>query len=267
VISGFGTAACAVGSGADVLAGMKPTADHTGAVFFLVVSAVWFGTSNAAREIVSEHAIYQRERMVNLKLGNYVLSKFALLSLVCVVQCAILLTIVFFSLGYNGGMQAFLAELLVLVVTAMNSTAIGLLLSTLVTSSEAAMALTPIALIPQVVLGGLMVPMTSNPLLKWPMYLTPARWGFQGVVAQERAAIADTSAWVMNLGRTDTSLENFVVGGKFRCAEAQLASTNMDGAWGFTGWKLVWLSPTVLMAMTAVILMVILLVLKRRDSI
>ena len=28
------------------------------------------------------------------------------------------------------------------------------------------MALTPIALIPQVVLGGLMVPMTTNPLLE-----------------------------------------------------------------------------------------------------
>ena len=52
------------------------------------------------------------------------------------------------------------------------------------------MALTPIALIPQVVLGGLMVPMTTNPLLEYPMYVMPARWGFQGVVAQERMAVA-----------------------------------------------------------------------------
>jgi len=26
---------------------------------------------------------------------------------------------------------------------------------------------------------GIMVPMTTNPLLEWPMYLMPARWGFQ----------------------------------------------------------------------------------------
>ena len=52
------------------------------------------------------------------------------------------------------------------------------------------MALTPIALIPQVVLGGLMVPMTTNPSLKWVMAVMPARWGFQGVIAQERMAIA-----------------------------------------------------------------------------
>ena len=57
----------------------------------MVVAAVWFGTSNAAREIVSERAIYMRERMVNLGLFNYVFSKFILLSLFCIVQCTILL--------------------------------------------------------------------------------------------------------------------------------------------------------------------------------
>ena len=49
------------------------------AMFFVVVSCVWFGTSNAAREIVTERAIYLRERMVNLRLFNYVLSKYILL--------------------------------------------------------------------------------------------------------------------------------------------------------------------------------------------
>ena len=72
----------------------------------------------------------------------------------------------------------------------MNACALGLLLSTVVTSREAAMALTPIALIPQVVLGGLMVPMTTNPMLKPLMYVMPARWGFEGSIAHERLAIA-----------------------------------------------------------------------------
>ena len=58
--------------------------DHTAAMFFVVVSCVWFGTSNAAREIVTERAIYLRERMVNLALFNYVLSKYILLSFFCV---------------------------------------------------------------------------------------------------------------------------------------------------------------------------------------
>src|SRR6185369_8911293 len=80
---------------ANFLSGMKTTTDHTAAIFFLVVAAVWFGTSNAAREIVSERAIYMRERMVNLGLFNYVFSKFMLLAFFCVIQCTLLLGITF----------------------------------------------------------------------------------------------------------------------------------------------------------------------------
>jgi ABC transport system ATP-binding/permease protein len=206
--------------------------------------------------------------MVNLGLFNYVFSKFLLLSLFCVIQCTILLTIVFFSLGYNGGILAFLISLATLIVTAMNSVAIGLLLSSLVGSSEAAMALTPIALIPQVVLGGLMVPMTTNPLLQWPMYLMPARWGFQGVIAQERLAILTDPAWVIDIKKPDlTSVENFITAGHFRCAEAQIASSDFMGAWGFGQYNLSWLPPAVLGGMMFVTLLVILVVLKRRDAI
>jgi ABC-type multidrug transport system ATPase subunit/pSer/pThr/pTyr-binding forkhead associated (FHA) protein len=258
-----------LGSGVEeVLKNMAVTTDNAGSIFFLIVSAVWFGTSNAAREIVSEVAIYRRERMVNLRLFNYVFSKFVLLSLFCVVQCTVLLAIVFFALGYHGGMQAFGISLATMIVTAMNSVAIGLLLSTLVSSAEAAMALTPIALIPQVVLGGLMVPMTTNPMLEIPMYLMPARWGFQGVIAQERIAIADQAAWVLDLKKPDvTAADNFVFQGKFHCAEAQLASNDFNGAWGFVDYKLVWLPPAVLGVMMLVTLIFILVILKRRDSI
>jgi hypothetical protein len=208
-----------------------------------------------------------RERMVNLKLFNYIFSKFVLLSLFCIVQCTVLLAIVFFALGFNGGLPAFGISLATLIITAMNSVAIGLLLSTWVNSSEAAMALTPIALIPQVVLGGLMVPMTTNPLLQWPMYIMPARWGFQGMIAQERIAIANDPAWIIDLKKPDTtSLENFLVAGKFRCAEAQIASIDFNGAWGFSNYQAFWLPPAVLAGMMISLLIFILIILKRRDA-
>jgi hypothetical protein len=150
----------------------------------------------------------------------------------------------------------------------MNSVGVGLFLSTLVTSSEASMALTPIALIPQVVLGGLMVPMTTNALLKWPMLLVPARWGFQGVVAQERHAIANDPAWIIDLKKPDlTSVSDFVMQGKFRCAEAQIASDTFNGAWGFTSWDMAWLPPVVLLCMMLGMLLLILMLLKARDAV
>jgi ABC-type multidrug transport system ATPase subunit/pSer/pThr/pTyr-binding forkhead associated (FHA) protein len=252
----------------DLLKSMVPTQDHSAAMNFVVVSCVWFGTSNSAREIVTERAIYMRERMVNLSLVNYVFSKYVMLSLVCIVQCTMLLAIVFFSLGFHGGGKAFGLELVTMIAVAMNATALGLLLSTVVASAEAAMALTPIALIPQVVLGGLLVPMTTNPMLKPLMLIMPARWGFQGSIAHERAALEMDPAWLIDLKSPGlTSTPDFVEDGKFHCAVAQMASDAIPGAWGFTAWSSFLLPAGILFAMTAGILVLLLVLLKRRDPV
>jgi ABC-type multidrug transport system ATPase subunit/pSer/pThr/pTyr-binding forkhead associated (FHA) protein len=252
----------------DLLARMLPTKDSTAAMFFVVVSAVWFGTSNSAREIVTERAIYLRERMVNLSIVNYVFSKYIILTLVCIFQCTMLLGIVFVALGFHGGPVAFLLELGVMVAVSMNACALGLLLSTVVASAEAAMALTPIALIPQVVLGGLMVPMTTNPMLKPLMYIMPARWGFEGSIAHERLAIQKDPAWWIDLQNpTLNSPPDYVFGGHFQCAIAQMGSDTLKGAWGFTMYEQIWLPITVLLGMTVVMLAMLLVLLKRRDPV
>lgn len=253
--------------GAEILSHLTATQDHTGAMFFLVVSSVWFGTSNAAREIVRERSIYVRERMVNLGLVNYMLSKFVLLAIFCIVQCTALLAIVFFWLGFHGGAAAFFQELAALVTTAIASVAVGLLLSTIVTSSEAAMALTPIALIPQVVLGGLMVPATTIPKLSWLMYGIPARWGFEAAVVSERVAVAQDSAWLIDLGNpAQTSASDFIKNGKFECATAQVASDTLNGAWSFTSHEQTYLPFLILGTMTVLLLAAVLVLLKRRDQ-
>lgn len=254
-------------AGNDVFDTLSMTQDHTAAVFFLVVSAIWFGTSNAAREIVKERSIYLRERMVNLGLLNYVMSKFVLLSLFCIVQCAMLLGIVFFVLDFAGGVPAFLQQLGALVTTAIAAVGIGLLLSTLVTSSEAAMALTPIALIPQVVLGGVMVPATTIPKLSWLMYVVPARWGFEATVVAEREAIASEPAWLISLGGDKTSAVDFIFGGQFHCATAQMASDQLTGAWSFTTYEDQWIPYAVLGGMCLLTMIAILIILKRRDPV
>jgi ABC-type multidrug transport system permease subunit len=206
--------------------------------------------------------------MVNLSLINYVFSKFIILAVISVLQCSMLLGIVFFTLGFNGGPVAFLMELAVMVAVSINATALGLLLSTAVTSAEAAMALTPIALIPQVVLGGLMVPMTTNPMLKPLMYVMPARWGFEGSIAHERLAIARDPAWFINLQNASlNSPPDYVFGGHFQCAVAQMGSDSLKGAWGFTDYQLHWLPISVLYGMTFVMLIFLLILLKRRDPV
>jgi hypothetical protein len=137
-----------------------------------------------------------------------------------------------------------------------------------VSSAEAAMSLTPIALIPQVVLGGLMVPMTTNPMLKPLMYVMPARWGFEGSIAWERLAIAKDPAWFINLQNPGiNSPPDYVLGGYFECAIAQIGSDSLKGAWGFTMFDQPWLPLAVLFGMTIAMLILLLILLKGRDPV
>lgn len=62
-------------------------------LWLLVVGATWMGTSNSLREIVKERAILVREHRLGLSLVSYVLSKVGVLSVITVVQCAILVLI------------------------------------------------------------------------------------------------------------------------------------------------------------------------------
>ena len=94
--------------------------------FLMVVAAIWFGCNNAARDIVGEWTIFQRERMVNLKLPSYVLSKFAIMVGLCALQCLALLTIVHFACGLEGGSWQSAS---VLVLASLVGAALGLAIS------------------------------------------------------------------------------------------------------------------------------------------
>jgi len=153
------------------------------ALFLMVASAVWFGCSNAAREIVGEQAIYRRERMVNLMIPSYVASKFAVLGAVCALQCLMLLAIVYVPLGLSGG---FVGMYAILLLTSLVGLGMGLSLSSLVSTPEASIALVPLLLIPQIILGGAIMPVHEmNAPMRVLSATMVARWGFEGLLYQE----------------------------------------------------------------------------------
>jgi hypothetical protein len=202
--------------------------------------------------------------MVNLSIVNYVMSKFWLLSLFCVVQCAVLLSIVFFALGLgNYDPMAYLTMLVFMVVTSMCAVAIGLLLSTVVVSSEAAMALTPIALIPQVVMGGRMLPMTNKTWFEYVMATIPARWAFEGLISAERSELV-TDWKIPACVASGTGIS----GGKFNCAIEEISNrTQGSGGLGFSTYDIPGLSLGVLGGITFLCLLLVMILLKRRDSV
>jgi ABC-type multidrug transport system ATPase subunit/ABC-type multidrug transport system permease subunit len=155
-------------------------------MFLLGLSALWFGCSNSAREIVGEWAIYHRERMVNLKLPSYVASKIAVLGTLCVVQCLTLIAIVHWGVGLKGNWVALLT--LLLLVSSVGI-ALGLTLSAVARTSEVAIALLPIVLLPMVILGGVMQPVHKmNHFMRGASTAAPSRWVFESMLLVEARA-------------------------------------------------------------------------------
>ena len=60
-------------------------------MFLCIVATMWFGCSNGAQQIVSEIAIFRRERVCGQSLNAYILSKVTFLSAISLVQAALLL--------------------------------------------------------------------------------------------------------------------------------------------------------------------------------
>ena len=116
-------------------------------LFLLALTAVWFGCSNAARELVKERAIYLRERMVNLRVAPYVLSKVLVLGGLAAIQCVLFLAILDLWFGVPGRAVLLLAAMLLASTVGI---LLGLAISAFVETADRAMTLLPIVLIPQV---------------------------------------------------------------------------------------------------------------------
>ena len=152
-------------------------------LFMAIFAALWFGCSNAVREIVDEQTVYRRERQTGLKIPSYILSKLAVLSFVALAQCV---SVVVILLAVHRALALSLPEAVcatvIMFLVALNGTLIGLLISSLVASPEKALSLFPLVLIPELLLCGLflpvnqiqtIIPITVEDLLEGKMFAQP----------------------------------------------------------------------------------------------
>jgi ABC-type multidrug transport system ATPase subunit/pSer/pThr/pTyr-binding forkhead associated (FHA) protein len=152
-------------------------------LFLMSVSAIWFGTNNAAREIVGELPIYKRERMYNLGIFPYIFSKITVLGVFSAVQSLIFVLIV--SLFYRENDQelatwaSFPKAYIWMFILSIVSTLYGLLFSAITENTEKVMTIVPIALLPQIMLAGVLARIT-NWKVEVLSYLTISRWGTNG---------------------------------------------------------------------------------------
>jgi hypothetical protein len=128
-------------------------------IFMAMFSSLWFGCSNAVREIVDEQTIYRRERQTGLKIPSYILSKLAVLSFVAFVQCfSVVLICLFVNHAFSLSLPEAGAAILIMFLVAVNGSLVGLLISSLVATPEKALTLFPLVLIPELLLCGLFLP-------------------------------------------------------------------------------------------------------------
>jgi ABC-type multidrug transport system ATPase subunit len=160
-----------------------PRGEAKKVLFMLATVSVWFGIINAAREITKERPIYLRERLVNLGIGAYIISKMAVLSILLLFQTvvflAVLAAVVSLPAGTGVLLPVWLELAITLLMTAAAGTALGLLISAASTTADRAVSLVPFALVPQILFAGLIFSLdgAAEPL----SWLTVSRWSMDAL--------------------------------------------------------------------------------------
>ena len=166
-----------------VLTALAVPAEHPRDLVYLVpaLCAMWFGVSVSARELVREREIFRRERRVGLGLLPYLGSKFFVLGVLVFLQCLFLF--VPMKLLHAVGAMPMPGELWgvpqfwTMLLTAAVGIALGLLVSSIVRTSEMATGLVPLLLIPQLLLSGI-AGTPAAPVYKAVMLPNPSAWSF-----------------------------------------------------------------------------------------
>jgi ABC transport system ATP-binding/permease protein len=162
--------------------------DAESVLLILVIGACFIGAANAVRELVKERAIYTRERAAGLSAGAYLTSKLLILAVISAVQ-AVVLVVVGLIARKMPPTGAFLKHLpLVELVIAMGilavvSMTLGLLISSMVNSSDKTMPLLVVGVMFQVILTGGIFPLAGKAGIEQVAWLSPSRWGFAAVAS------------------------------------------------------------------------------------
>jgi ABC-type transport system involved in multi-copper enzyme maturation permease subunit len=116
--------------------------------------------------------------MYNLKIGTYLFSKWVVLLFFSFAQLVIFLALL--KMKYQDDLGNFPETLGFLLFVSSCSIVFGLLLSVMTTTTEEVMSILPIALMPQIILSGILSKITS-PFIEGLSYFTFGRWGTEGL--------------------------------------------------------------------------------------
>jgi ABC transport system ATP-binding/permease protein len=120
-------------------------------LFLALLVAMFLSLTNSVDDIVSDRAVLQRERNLNIRLSYYVMAKMVALSFFALIQCMLFVLIGNYILEVRG---MFWIHLGLMFLTAVSSLSLGLLVSALVNDAKSAANIVPLILIPQILMSG-----------------------------------------------------------------------------------------------------------------
>ncbi len=161
-------------------------------LFLLSVYGVMVGGLSQMREIVKEQDVYKRERLVNLKLFPYIMSKIWVAALLSVYSALIYMGVHYLAFDMPGGALEFGLMLISLTFATMAGMMLGLFASALAPNPNSAPLIVVLLMLPQIVLGGALVPLPSA--VSAP---TSTRWAFQAFmgITESGSDVAADACW------------------------------------------------------------------------
>lgn len=140
-------------------------------LFFAVVIALWLGMNNSIRELVRERRHFVREHLAGLRPGAYFASKIAVSGLIGAFQILLLLlilrigsaTVLTEATTTSLNENMWLWKGFILMLTYVGGVALGLLVSAVARSEEAAVAVLPLLIMPQLLLSAVATGQTGRP--------------------------------------------------------------------------------------------------------
>ena len=163
-------------------------------LFLLTIYGVMVGGISQMREIVKEADVYKRERLVNLKILPYVVSKVWVAGLLALYQALVYTIVHFLAFDTPGGVGGFIQIYITLTLATLAGMMLGLFSSALAPNSNSAPLIVIILMLPQIVLAGALIPLPT--FLTAP---TSTRWAFEALMSISGAGsdVAADTCWAL----------------------------------------------------------------------
>ena len=151
-------------------------------LFIMALASVLLGLFSSVYEIVKEWSIYQRERMVTLRILPYIASKVMVLGVFALIQCFLLMLVIGLKVDYPAEgifLPALVEMYITLVIATLAAILMGLLISAIVPNLNTVIYLVFLVLFFQMIFAGVLfdLPGFTNRFSS----LTLTRWSMEGL--------------------------------------------------------------------------------------